>query len=228
MNKAKVFINKKVRSTDCNGYIQLNTVVGGGVLSSYTVNLKFQNVTKHGTKHSKLSVDKLGNWKAGFLGRLESYKLHIKENYEHGKVLCGNVVREWDTSNGTNGNDYSVGCFIAAFDDEVLYFEVHYNTGAIERIDGADIITIKEVNQIATQQMKQIDRSDSLNNVKLSSPRKEHGNSNLSAEYVRIATYMLKVGDSCKNICTHLSITDAKKKRSVSNLKAKLKKSGEL
>ncbi|MFM2580623.1 hypothetical protein [Vibrio fortis] len=76
------------------------------------------------------SLDVLKAWSAMYEGAITSYKLHYKQNYEGVKVKFGNLIQERNLAMGVM-RDTVVGCWVAAYDENVIAFQIHYPSGAI-------------------------------------------------------------------------------------------------
>lgn len=81
------------------------------------------------------AIDQLGHFRAGYLGRYESYKSYYKAEFQNVIVKRGNLTKK---INGGLGSKF-VACWIAAYDDRVLVFEIHYPNGSIYRTSDVDI-----------------------------------------------------------------------------------------
>jgi hypothetical protein len=72
----------------------------------------------------------LNDWDSMFNGAVESYKKHYSKNYEGVSIKCGNIVQERNLQLGIM-RDVNVACWVAAYDQNVIAFQIHYPSGAI-------------------------------------------------------------------------------------------------
>lgn len=76
------------------------------------------------------SVSVLSDWDAMYKGAVISYKKHYKNNYENVSVKCGDIIQERNLQMGVM-RDTVVACWVAAYDKNVIAFQIHYPSGAI-------------------------------------------------------------------------------------------------
>ncbi|SGY90308.1 hypothetical protein [Moritella viscosa] len=125
----KIFIN------DHNTEIDKTTFLAGTISGYMTITLQDEDdVTAISTQQyfintTQPTLDILSYWRAGYIGRYESYKAYYKAEFENVQIKRGNIVK---SINGGKGKKV-VACWIAAYDKDILAFEVHYPSGGIFR-----------------------------------------------------------------------------------------------
>ena len=127
----KIFIN--TQDTEVG-----NVTYYDGTLSGYmnvTLTDEFDETISvikqyHITTTKRTEVDHLGHWRAGYLGRAESYRSYYGSEFENVRVKTGSISESINNNKGRR----NVACWIAAYDDKILAFEIHYPNGSIFRV----------------------------------------------------------------------------------------------
>jgi hypothetical protein len=79
---------------------------------------------------TKPDLTVLNDWDSMFNGAVDSYKKHYSKNYEGVSIKFGNIVQERNLQLGIM-RDVNVACWVAAYDKNVIAFQIHYPSGAI-------------------------------------------------------------------------------------------------
>ncbi len=110
-----------------SGYVQLRTPVNMEMLNQ-------KQVTQLSINTVKTDTTCLGAWDDAFKGCLSSYRKVYKGLYENVTVVSGNLIYN------DKGNTKIQGCFMAAFDSEIIRFQCHFPNGAIYQCTANDLV----------------------------------------------------------------------------------------
>ncbi|USE39531.1 helix-turn-helix domain-containing protein [Endozoicomonas sp. SCSIO W0465] len=128
------------RKDTITGFINLTIGIDGVPLLDETTTLYVNTTTE--LKNDRLNTI-LGAWSYGFKGRLKSTQLFYKSHYENVVVVSGTVTKD---INGGKGKK-AIGCWMAAYDKQILVFELHLADGSIRRVTQDDLFDTNSHNQ---------------------------------------------------------------------------------
>ncbi|EJB1786922.1 hypothetical protein MUC14_002778 [Vibrio parahaemolyticus] len=229
----KIYIN--TRDTEVGSTTQRAATISGYMNVTLTdeYDPTISVVKKYHINTTRPKDEKLGHWRAGFLGRLASYKSYYKSEFENVKVKTGNIVEDrglvGDGNGGKKRIKKTVACWIAAYDEKVLAFEVHYPTGAIFRTTDV-VVNTNDLGQRETDFLDcEIATDETINTFvvmaeRKQSTRRKRSDSKLSIQDEETMLQMMKQKYKQKDIAAHFGITQPM----VSKMKKHFKQQGQL
>lgn len=224
----KIYIN--VQDTAVGDTTQLADTISGYMKVTLTDEYdETINVVKQYYINTTRPADEnLGHWRNGYLGRLASYKSYYKSEFENVKIKAGNIVEDKGAADGKRYKK-TVACWIAAYDEKVLAFEIHYPTGAIFRTTDVNIATNnlfqRETDWLQCDKVADETQSDFVVMAeRKQSTRRKRSDSKLSIQDEEVMLQMMKQKYKQKDIATHFGITQPM----VSKMKKHFKELGQL
>lgn len=222
----KIFINSKDTVFDNN--VQFKDTVSGYLIVTLHSNFTTESLsTQYYINTARPQKDQLGVWGDRFDGTLSSYRKYAKI-CDGVKIAAGNIVKP--INNGT-GRKF-VACFIAVFNNDKIYFNIHYPTEiGVFYVD--DVIIGKNMHdQYETDMLDVQDGNGDISEVfQPISVVKKHGSSALTYIQESEVLHRLQLAEqggehkkqnSQKLIAESMNVTQPV----ISKLKARFKKEG--
>lgn len=163
--QTKVYINDRATEVGSAKYME-------GTLSGYVQVITYPDpcvpdvpvVQQYMIKTTRPISSVLGDWEDAYLGYLKSFKKHYSNNYDGTvRVRSGNIVLPRDGECGPR----VVACWMAAYDDTVLAFQVHWANGKCFQTN--DIHISRNVHgQRETEYLPQIEKSSMDEYIRMS------------------------------------------------------------